>query len=1521
MPPPENLLTPDSLPMPSDRENNFWYVRPSSATDVTVVFLHGIFSTSRSCWLYSGSENSEQGKRVFWPDLFRTDQRLGSPAIYLAGYYTKPDAGDYPIAQCAKEVMDALQRPELDGTQAVLDADAVVFVCHSMGGIMARYLIERHQAVFRRKAVGLALLASPSLGSEWANVAGFAARYYNQHLAQQLEWKGDSLSELHGRFRDLVDSRATEMPGLFGMEAAETKMIYRDSLPGVLQRWILPNRLQIVEPLSAGQYFGEVTSLPDTDHFSIVKPYGFSHPAHDFLVTFMRRFREKLALLQQHGLVGRPATITTGAALAGGQTTQQIPIDLPHPESAAGEVSFSPKVDARALKEESNAAFALAAAPRPRLDELFEIITEPDDVQSALYRAQAAAGLSPCDAEYVNARTDVSDIQQTLETVLREGKGRLVVTGRQGIGKTREVAELARAHCARRGKVLVARDEGNVRLGPPVELPAGWSDARVLIVVDNLHGRLRATADEAAAPYLDRLERLLQWFESRLPGDVRIVATARDEARFQPQLAMAREAAPGWGGFAVHRLPVLTDDGLQRILTAFAASAKVAVDADVVPRLVENSDRMPETMFMNVVLARRARRGLDKDKWSPVVEGETWKQQFVSVQAKHPGVEGVCRALRLLTQIGLPARVPYVIALAGAGAKDPMAAVNALVDEGLLGMRQDVLQPLSTDQLDDYLGKQDAPAAVLSNSDTIEHSILNAANAPKERADDLLALVTAVARAGDLDRAQALASRAVDGDASARAYRIRASIRFDRREFELAEADLTSAIGSGGDDADTRFLRGVLRNLVGKFSDAIDDLSAAVRLGRDDSVVHAQLATAYYQKAQWLDVDREFTLAIERDATSGQLYFVRGIARLQLKNAAGAEDDLTAALDRSVNFDLVATQIRAIQTVGAPVPDSAAASAPVGAGSGGAMIRLQRAIARLGLSKFAEAEEDLTAAIDHGATAELSKLAADVQASSIPLLAAAKQQLAPIQGPTGQGGPYHLRGVARLNQGKLEEAEADFDEAIARGYVEAEVYGSRAWTRFRRNNPAGAAEDASVVIDDKGRNDDAFMYSIRALSCAAQERFAEAEADCTKAIDLAGGNAAIFAARANARVRQQRLPEAEDDLTKALSFGGDAQVLFNRGCVRVDLGNYVDAEADFTEALKLGFQPATLFSMRGLARLAQENIEKAEEDAVKAFELGADDLGAYSLRAKLRLERNDFAGAEADFNEAGKRGRADAWLFFHRGRSRGGQDHYAEAEEDYTKVVAMGVIDPGVSFNRGQARFAQENFQGAAADFVDAIRLGRDDGFAHAMLAETWARLSRYRDSEAEADLALARHDNAWNRRARGFARLARGAFDQSEQDYNKALALEPNDSDTLSRRGMARFGQGNAAGAIADYDTALKLAPDNVSIRGSRAVSYVWLGDLDAAVRDCEALDAIDRNDVETLGAWGAVHLARGEYDAAVDRLTAAAQTDKVWNRFLGLIYLVAGKLDEARAAYADGSAAGAPGTWPSRSTNWIGR
>lgn len=267
------------------RRNNFWHTYNGSNT--VFIFIHGIFSDSHSCWLY---EHPSGQRRVFWPDLVRGDRRLGDPSIYLAGYYTAMDAGDFPVAQCAREVLDALRRPEINGRPPVLNSNRLVFICHSTGGIVARYMLERHRELFADKAVGLALIASPSLGSGWANLAGLAARYYNQRLGLQLRWDNAELEEIHWRFRDLVAQKEALMPGLFGMEAAEHTMIYRNRIPGWI-RWLLPPRLKVVTTLSAGQYFGAVKILPGTNHFTAVKPDSVNHPAHEFLVDFTIAFQ------------------------------------------------------------------------------------------------------------------------------------------------------------------------------------------------------------------------------------------------------------------------------------------------------------------------------------------------------------------------------------------------------------------------------------------------------------------------------------------------------------------------------------------------------------------------------------------------------------------------------------------------------------------------------------------------------------------------------------------------------------------------------------------------------------------------------------------------------------------------------------------------------------------------------------------------------------------------------------------------------------------------------------------------------------------------------------------------------------------------------------------------------------------------------------------------------------------------------------------------------------------------------
>jgi tetratricopeptide (TPR) repeat protein len=291
-------------------ENNLWYAYDESPT--VLVFVHGILSDSKGCWLH---HSRTTGAHVFWPDLVLSDARLHKPSIYLGGYYTEVDALDFGVAECADQLFRALNRVDERGTPGPLSKPNLVFLCHSTGGIVARYMIDRYEDQLRDKTLGLILVASPSYGSRLADRLGWLAALYGQRLGKQLQWGDEGLKDLDKRFKDLVHHR--RIPGLFGAEAYENHFI-------VHRRW-LPNRRFVVTEESAGRYFGAPHLLRGTDHFSTVKPDGLRHPAHEHLVDFWQRNQSAL----NRPVVSRPIPDGSKADAVGTSEMRVVPARRP----------------------------------------------------------------------------------------------------------------------------------------------------------------------------------------------------------------------------------------------------------------------------------------------------------------------------------------------------------------------------------------------------------------------------------------------------------------------------------------------------------------------------------------------------------------------------------------------------------------------------------------------------------------------------------------------------------------------------------------------------------------------------------------------------------------------------------------------------------------------------------------------------------------------------------------------------------------------------------------------------------------------------------------------------------------------------------------------------------------------------------------------------------------------------------------------------------------------------------------
>jgi hypothetical protein len=145
--------------------------------------------------------------------------------VYVFTYQTDFFSGAYRLGNAVDALKEHLR---LDG---VLACHRIVFVCHSMGGILVRkLLVERAQDfIDRDTGVGLFLIASPSLGSTYANWLGGLAALLNHSQADALRFGRDNpwLRDLDKEFQNLKEAGRLRMRG---KELVEDKFI-------VLRRW------------------------------------------------------------------------------------------------------------------------------------------------------------------------------------------------------------------------------------------------------------------------------------------------------------------------------------------------------------------------------------------------------------------------------------------------------------------------------------------------------------------------------------------------------------------------------------------------------------------------------------------------------------------------------------------------------------------------------------------------------------------------------------------------------------------------------------------------------------------------------------------------------------------------------------------------------------------------------------------------------------------------------------------------------------------------------------------------------------------------------------------------------------------------------------------------------------------------------------------------------------------------------------------------------------------------------------
>jgi ATPase family protein associated with various cellular activities (AAA)/alpha/beta hydrolase family protein len=234
------------------------------ASDTVVVFVHGILSSGESAWRHPGGS--------YWPELLQHAPELNSVGIYVFTYYTGTFSGTYRVGDVVDSLKESLR---LDG---LLKAGRLIFVCHSLGGIVVRkYVVERAADLMECGIeIGLFLVASPSLGSSYANWVAPIARFLGHAQLEVLQFNQHNawLNDLDKEFQNLKESGRLRIKG---KELVEDRFVWFRRL------W----RRQLVESFAGARYFGDPFKVAMSDHFSIAKPENADAIQHRLLVSFI----------------------------------------------------------------------------------------------------------------------------------------------------------------------------------------------------------------------------------------------------------------------------------------------------------------------------------------------------------------------------------------------------------------------------------------------------------------------------------------------------------------------------------------------------------------------------------------------------------------------------------------------------------------------------------------------------------------------------------------------------------------------------------------------------------------------------------------------------------------------------------------------------------------------------------------------------------------------------------------------------------------------------------------------------------------------------------------------------------------------------------------------------------------------------------------------------------------------------------------------------------------------------------
>lgn len=614
----------------------------------------------------------------------------------------------------------------------------------------------------------------------------------------------------------------------------------------------------------------------------------------------------------------------------------------------------------------------------------------------------------------------------------------------------------------------------------------------------------------------------------------------------------------------------------------------------------------------------------------------------------------------------------------------------------------------------------------------------------------------------------------------------------------------------------------------------LSGLSSSAQINKD---YFYYMGHNYLVDNNYEDAIRTLNALIKADPDAYEAYFMRGIAKYNLDDMFGAEQDFTTTVEKNPVYTM-AYYNRAITRLKIGNNDDALNdfAEVISLRPDFSAAFFSRGVAYLQLKRYEDAIKDfdefisrddkvVDAYINRGTSYLFLKDTVRAQADYDKA----------VRTNIYDQRSYNTRGMLYLQREEYDKAMEDFDHAIKLDSTYAHAYFNKALTYANTSHPVEAIENFTHVLEIDSTN--ALTYFNRAITRSQIGDYNNALADYDQVSKYVPNNVLVYYNRAGVKIRLGDLDGALSDYTKAIGLYPDfANAYINRSMVRAMKGDPAGARQDqYTADMKIAEYRSKLndstFSIyadtsRKFSQLLAFDSKLTDGRAVGTSDDNTRIKMLPQFRFTLLREETGNAGiniARPYFHEALTKFLADTDIpyialstkgtdispdsimmldkqvserlaatkpdvngLFEKGITQGLIKQYTNSVNIYGEAIEKDPSNPFLYFNRAVIRSEMIDFVSSISMPVQRLSV---DGDPTVVVNTTPRRTYNY--DEAIADLNKAAKllpDFAHIYYNRGNLQVASGRLTEAYDNYSKAIELYPDFAEAYYNRGLVQI-------------------------------------------------------------------------------------------------------------------------------------